>query len=219
VSGVVEGQRLRLVSGQPGEVVLLGDSGRIGRILLQDIPREDAARAVAAVSASGARPWLISGDSEEVAARIGARVGIARVHGRVSPEGKAALLKQAAEEGLPTLFVGDGLNDGPALAAARAGLAMRDAATSSLLVADGVVTGGLRGVAGTLAVARVVRRVVAGTLRLSATYNLLAVGAALVGLVNPLVAAILMPLSSLAVVTSALLVEPLVQKEEARWTS
>ncbi|HEU5169929.1 MAG TPA: HAD family hydrolase, partial [Gemmatimonadales bacterium] len=143
------------------------------------------------------------------------RAGIDEVIAEADPAAKAAAIERWRAEGQRVLFAGDGLNDGPALAAAGIGIAMGHGAASSVLVADGVISSGalaplLAGFRATRAAARVVRFNHAQSL----AYNVCAVGLAAAGFVNPLVAAILMPLSSAVVIWGAARVGPMVQREE-----
>ncbi|MCB9675297.1 MAG: cadmium-translocating P-type ATPase [Alphaproteobacteria bacterium] len=215
--GEVLGRSLVLRSGGPGCVVLEEEGQPLGLIRLGDEPREDARDAVAMLSKAGLRTLLLSGDHADATARIGAVVGVDVAVGGLAPEQKAERVR--ALEG-PVVFVGDGLNDGSALAAADIGLAMGSGVTSSLLVADGVVTQpALRPVVAAVAAAHATRAAVRSNLRRALVYNGVAVAAAVLGFVNPLVAAVLMPLSSAMVVAGALSVDRRLRAVEARWTS
>ncbi|MEQ1570162.1 MAG: HAD-IC family P-type ATPase, partial [Myxococcota bacterium] len=202
----------------PGEVHLVGD-GLVGRIQLRDVQRTDARSVVRQLEAS-AHVAMLTGDHPEVAERIAAQIGATEVHARATPEDKARWIDARRAEGHTVLFVGDGLNDGPALVRADVGLVMRTGVAASVLAADGIVVGdGLRPVVAALRVARVVRATVRANLVRSVAYNLTAVSAAAFGFVDPLVAAVLMPLSSLLVLWGGLRVEPRTRREEDRWTS
>src|SRR5690606_939039 len=104
----------------------------------------------------------------------------------------------------PCVMVGDGVNDSAALAAAAVGIATHEGAEASLRAAP-VYLGrpGLQGVLELLAASRSTMRTIRRNLAVSLIYNGLAVGLAAAGLINPLVAAVLMPLSSLSVVSSS----------------
>jgi Cu2+-exporting ATPase len=111
------------------------------------------------------------------------------------------------------------LNDGPALGAASVGVAMGSGAASSILAADGILaSGSLLPVASGVEAARAAKRAIRGNLVRSLVYNVVAVAAAAVGWVNPLVAAVLMPLSSGMVVWTSSRVETAVGRGERRRT-
>ncbi len=214
IEGVVDEKRWRLRPGGTGGVVVLeGDGGHRGIIRLGDAVRPDSARAVRRLRAAGLEVVLLTGDDAGVADRIAEAAGIGAVHARVSPEGKAWWIERARERGRRVLFAGDGLNDGPALVAADVGVAMGTGVASSVLAAHGVL--GSRSILPLVAgveAGRACRRTVRANQIRSIAYNVSAVAAAAAGLVNPLVAAVLMPLSSTLVVVSSLRVERVVRK-------
>ncbi len=215
IHGRLDGRDWRLGSGAPGEVLLVDDCGCARPIRLADAVRPDAAVTVAALAAEGLEVALLTGDHAAAAARIAGAAGIEAVVARVDPLAKAAWVEARRREGRRILFGGDGLNDGPALAAADVGIAMATGAASSLLVADGVVTApALAPLLAGRRAARAARRMIGLTQRWSIAYNVLAVAAAAAGLVNPLVAALLMPLSNATVLWGATHVEALVRREE-----
>lgn len=213
VRGRLDGRTWEIRAGAPGEVVLNAEGGMRARIKMADTVRADSKDAAGSLTARGIRLALLSGDRAEVAERIAAGVGVGEVVAPVAPDAKVAWIEARRREGHRVLFVGDGLNDGPALAAADVGVAMGGGAASSVLVADGVVTNGsLRSLVAGLAAAAAAKRQIRLNQIRSITYNVLAVGAAAVGLVNPLVAAVLMPLSSLLVIHGASRVEARVRE-------
>lgn len=104
-----------------------------------DRARPTAAAAVAALVRLGARPAILSGDHEQSVARLASEVGVAEWQSRLLPEDKATAVADLSRFG-PVLMVGDGINDGPALAAASVGLAMADGGTAvALEAADGAL--------------------------------------------------------------------------------
>jgi Cu2+-exporting ATPase len=215
ITGVVDGRRWRLESGGPGLVRLTDDHGAASAIRLGDVTRSDAADTVAALRALGHRVVLLTGDHPDVAHRVAAAAGIDEVLAGADPEAKSAAIRRFRSEGQRILFAGDGLNDGPALAAADVGLAMGRGSASSVLVADGIVSGETLGpVVSAFRAARVAGRVARFNHVQSLVYNLASVAAAVAGLVTPLVAAILMPISSAVVIWTSLRVEPAVRRLE-----
>ncbi len=213
IRGRVDGVQWQLASGGPGSLLLSDGDGREHRITLGDVIRPDAAATVRELGADRLDVALLTGDHAEVAGRIAAAAGIGTVHARCNPEQKAAWIADRQRTGQRVLFAGDGLNDGPALAQADVGIAMGSGAASSVLVADGVIARpSLAPILAARRVARSCRQIIRSNQRRSLAYNAVAVSAAAAGFINPLVAALLMPLSSGLVIWGALRVERLVRQ-------
>ena len=193
VTGMLDGARFSLRSDGVGALLLQKGDLAMGSLRFADTLRDDARSALGALRDLGLEVVILSGDAQDAATSAATELGVSHATGALLPEQKVAALAAYG----PTLFVGDGLNDGPALASAHVGLAMHTGAGSSLSLADGVVsTGGLAPVVSAVRIARRTQRVIRANLRRSLAYNVVAVTAAALGLVNPLVAAVLMPISS-----------------------
>jgi P-type E1-E2 ATPase len=177
--------------------------------------RPGAAGTVEELRSLGADVVLLTGDDPEVASRVAEAAGISRWEAGVTPAGKAKTVTELRSRGRTVLFAGDGLNDGPALAAADVGVAMGSGAASSILVADGVVgSETLAPLASGIRASRAAARAIRWNQIRSVVYNVAAVSLAAAGLINPLLAAILMPLSSGMVIAGAAGVERRVRREE-----
>ncbi len=100
------------------------DGQPAGLLVFQDALRPDAKAVVARLNELGTRTVLITGDNESTAERIAAELGITEIHAEVLPAGKAEIVKELQAQGRRVAFVGDGVNDGPALAVADVGIAM-----------------------------------------------------------------------------------------------
>ncbi|MCB2049670.1 MAG: cadmium-translocating P-type ATPase [Novosphingobium sp.] len=173
-------------------------------ISFTDRLRSDAREALAALKALKVDSRIVSGDRQGAVAAIAQELGI-EGQGGIDPAGKLALLEQLREAGHRPLMVGDGLNDGPALAAAHASLAPGTASDVSQQAADAVFVGEkLAPVALAVRVARSTMTVVRQNFVLAVVYNVLAVPLALAGMVTPMIAAIAMSTSSLIVVANSL---------------
>lgn len=204
MAGTIDGRRWSLRSGGAGLLRVGGPDAAESVIGLGDRVRDDARRTVAALRGQGLRVVLLTGDHPEVAAAVAADCGITEVEAGRGPDDKRAWVAARQAEGHRVLLAGDGINDGAALAAADVGVAMGSGAAASLLVADGVVVApGLEPLLAGRRAALAARRAIRINQRRSIAYNILAVAAAAAGLINPLVAAILMPLSSGVVIWGA----------------
>ncbi|MEM7754959.1 MAG: heavy metal translocating P-type ATPase [Planctomycetota bacterium] len=187
--------------------VLIADGGAVvGGAALVDAVREDAAELVDRLSADGWSVELLSGDDERVTARTAAALGIHEDHafGRITPEGKLAHVRTATQERAPAVMVGDGVNDAAALAAADVGIAAEGGADASLDAADvSIHKGGLGSVGLTIDAAQRAMARIRLCVCISLGYNGVAAGLAIAGLLHPLVAAVLMPISSVTVISLA----------------
>ncbi|MFM5893196.1 MAG: heavy metal translocating P-type ATPase [Novosphingobium sp.] len=173
-------------------------------IEFRDELRPDVTETLAAFAAMGIECRIVSGDRADAVAAMSERLGIPG-QGGVSPEAKLALLEALKAEGRRPLMVGDGLNDGPALAAAHASIAPGSASDLSQQAADAVSVGE-RLMPAALAV-RASRRtmgIVRQNFAIAVVYNLCAVPLAIAGAVTPLIAAVAMSASSLIVIGNSL---------------
>ncbi|WP_181800557.1 heavy metal translocating P-type ATPase [Streptomyces ipomoeae] len=147
VRATVEGRVVAVGRADEGEVsdattVLVERDGvPVGTIALTDRLRHDAVAAVAAVTGvTGKAPVLLTGDNAGAAAQVAAGTGISDVRAGLLPEGKVDAVRELQRAGGKVLFVGDGVNDAPALAAAHSGVAMGRAGSDlALETADAVV--------------------------------------------------------------------------------
>ncbi len=174
----------------------------------EDSLREDAGAAVAAFRAAGLGVELLSGDAPEVVERVAAEVGIAAWEGGASPARKAARIAELAAQGRRVLMVGDGVNDAAALACAHVSAAPASGMDVAQAASDFVLQGGgLLPLAEAVERARRAQRVAAQNIGFAFLYNIVAVPVAIAGYATPLIAALVMASSSLAVIGNALRLE------------
>jgi P-type Cu+ transporter len=186
--------------------VLVGWDGRFrGAFAVADTIKPSAAAAVTGLRRLGLRPVLLTGDHEATARAVAAAVGIDEAIAGVLPADKAAAIKALQARGSRVAMVGDGMNDGPALAAADLGLAMGAGTDVAISAADVVLLRpDLTAVPDAIALARAARRTIRRNLAWAFGYNVAAVPVAAAGLLNPLIAAAAMTMSSVLVVASSL---------------
>jgi Cu+-exporting ATPase len=148
---------------------------------------------------------LLTGDNQGAARAAATEVGIEEVHAGVTPQGKLDLIRSLQEEGRVVAMVGDGVNDAAALAAADLGIAMGGGTDAAIAASDiTVVSGDLLVVGDAIRLSRRTLAVIKGNLFWAFAYNVAAIPVAMLGLLNPLLAASAMAFSSVFVVTNSL---------------
>ena len=188
------------------QVWLADELGWIARFELDESVRADAAQAVASLQKKGFELHLLSGDRNATAQHVASGLGFdaARVHGDCTPQTKLALMQALQQRGRKVLMVGDGLNDGPVLAAANVSIAVGLAVPLAQAQADFVMPGAqLMMLPAMLAHSRSTLRVVRQNLWWAAIYNAACVPLALAGWLPAWLAGLGMALSSLLVMANA----------------
>jgi P-type Cu+ transporter len=186
--------------------VLVGWDGAVrGAIAVADTVKDSAAAAVAELRALGLHPILLTGDSEATAQAVAAEAGIDEVIAGTLPAGKAAVIDRLRAGGHRVAMVGDGINDGPALAAANLGLALGSGTDVAICAADVILLrDDLRCVPDAIRLSRATFATIRANLVWAFGYNVAAIPLAALGLLNPIIAAAAMTLSSVFVVANSL---------------
>lgn len=187
------------------------DTGRLRPLAwytFADRLRLDSAAAIERLKRIGVQVVMLTGDNAATAAAIAQAAGIAEVRAQVRPQDKAAIVATLKAEGRIVGMAGDGINDAPALAAADVSFAMRSGADIALEAADiTLMRNDLGSVADALALSRTVMRKIRLNLFLAFFYNVLALPLAAMGYLSPIIAGAAMALSSVSVVSNALLLK------------
>ncbi|MEU0965972.1 heavy metal translocating P-type ATPase [Streptomyces sp. NPDC005917] len=170
-----------------------------------DVVRSGSYRAVDRLRRLGVRPVLATGDREAPAQAVAKALGIDEVHARCAPEDKADLVRDLQEQGYRVAVIGDGVNDAAALASADLGIAMGTGTDVAIGAADvTLVRGDIEALADAVRLARRTLGTIRANLVWAFGYNVVTVPLAMVGLLNPMLAAAAMSVSSLLVVSNSL---------------
>lgn len=222
VTATVDGHAVRVGRGDdvPGPLLPARDAARdagqtvvsvqvdgtpAGIIAVSDVMRADTPRAIALMRDLGLRPIMLTGDAAAPARAVADAAGIDEVVSGVMPEDKQGVVADLQRAGEVVAMAGDGVNDAPALVRADLGIAVGTGTDVAAEAADiTLVTSDPRAIADAIRLSRRTLRTIQGNLMWAFGYNVLAIPLAVAGLLNPLIAAAAMGLSSIFVVTNSL---------------
>jgi Cu+-exporting ATPase len=174
-------------------------------LVVADTVKPTSGCAVARLRELGLRPVLLTGDNQSTADAVAAEVGIDEVIAEVLPADKADVVKRLQAEGRVVAMVGDGVNDAPALAQADLGLSIGTGTDVAIEASDlTLMSGDLNAAVDAIRLSRATLRTIKQNLAWAFGYNVAAIPLAAAGLLNPIIAAAAMGLSSVSVVANAL---------------
>ena len=187
--------------------VLAWDGVAVAVFAVGDQLKSDAAETVSALRRMGITPWLVTGDSSEVAASVATTVGIDAAHvvSHALPETKLEIIERMKSEGHTVLMIGDGINDAAALTAADLSMAMGTGTDTAINSADiTLMNTGLGSVIAALKLSKKTLTIIRANMGWALVYNVIGLPIAAAGLLSPLYAAAAMAASSVLVVTNSL---------------
>ena len=201
-SGIERGQAAGLTL-----AVLAWDGVALAVFAVGDQLKSDAAETVVALRGMGITPWLVTGDSSEVAASVATTVGIDAAHvvSHALPETKLEIVERMKSEGHTVLMIGDGINDAAALTAADLSMAMGTGTDTAINSADiTLMNTGLGSAISALKLSKKTLKIIRLNMGWALIYNVIGIPIAAAGLLSPLYAAAAMAASSVLVVTNSL---------------
>ena len=184
-------------------MIVAEDEKVLGVIGVADAIKKDSVSAIAELNKKGYKTIMITGDNEKTARAIAKQVGITEVIARVLPENKSKRIVELKKKGFVS-FVGDGINDAPALKQSNVGIAIGTGTDIAIEAGDLVLAkGNLTGVVQAINLSNATFSKIKQNLFWAFFYNVVAIPLAVAGLLNPVVAELAMALSSITVVTNA----------------
>jgi len=216
-SGVTidEQQILRLQQQGKTVLVIARNTTLLGYIAIADQLRTRSRDAVAKLIGMGIRVVMLSGDNQATAQAIATQAGITEFRAEVLPQDKSSQVESFKRDGLLVGMVGDGINDAPALAAADVSFAMRSGSDIAIEAADiTLMRNDLMSVVDAISLSRSTLNKIRQNLFFAFAYNVLGIPLAAAGMLNPVIAGATMAMSSVSVVSNALLLKRWKQQRE-----
>ncbi len=207
IASAFQEELLQVIDAGASPVLIAIDGKVVTLVGISDRLREGAHEAIESLRSGGWKVGILSGDHADLVLQVGAQLGLQPESclGGLSPEEKLDVIRRPRSDGSVVVMVGDGANDAAALAAADVGIAVRGGAEVSLQAASIFIsTGALRSLLTLIRGARKTTQLIWITFAISLSYNLIAVGLAIAGWITPLIAAILMPVSSVSILAITL---------------
>ncbi|WP_278936230.1 heavy metal translocating P-type ATPase, partial [Parasutterella excrementihominis] len=191
---------------------VIADGKMVGLLAIADPIRPDSKQAIEAMQAKGKEVWMLTGDNEKTARAVATRVGIKNVRGEVKPAAKEAVVRELQARGKKVLMVGDGINDAPSLVRADVGAAIGAGTDVAIEAADVVLMKSrLSDVVNASALSHSTMLNIRENLFWAFIYNIIGIPVAagvfytaFGWILNPMIAAAAMSMSSVSVVTNAL---------------
>jgi Cu+-exporting ATPase len=202
--GELEREITRIESEAKTVIIVAREDEIAGCIAVADTLKEDADKAVRELNSLGIETAMITGDNRRTAEAIAEEAGISRVLAEVLPEGKVQEVRNLQSSRRTVAMVGDGINDAPALTQANVGIAIGSGTDIAIEASDiTLVRSDLGGVITAVKLSRATFRKIRQNLFWAYFYNIIAIPAAILGLLHPVIAEAAMAMSSINVVTNA----------------
>jgi len=202
----IEDKNIIKMESEGKTVMSLYSEGKfLGSVAVRDTLKENVREVVKSLEKRGINVWMITGDNERAAKGVAKEAGISHVLAKVLPNEKADKVKDLKEDGIKVAFVGDGINDAPALAASDVGIAVGTGTDIAIESAGITILGkDIKGVLMAINLSRETIKVIKQNLFWAFGYNVVLIPAAALGYLNPMVAAFAMAASSISVVLNSL---------------
>jgi len=202
-------QKILTLQQQGASVIAVAADGKLlGCIAFADRLRASSRAAVNELKAMGVRVVMLSGDNQITAQAIAREAGIEEFRAEVLPQDKSSHVESFKHAGLLTGMVGDGINDAPALAAADVSFAMRSGSDIAIEAADiTLMRNDLASVVDAISLSHATLNKIRQNLFFAFAYNVLGIPLAAMGMLNPVIAGAAMAMSSVSVVSNALLLK------------
>ncbi|MDD3793530.1 MAG: heavy metal translocating P-type ATPase [Candidatus Gracilibacteria bacterium] len=186
--------------------VIIGDENTIfGIIALLDLPKNGVSTIIESLHKKGIEIVMLTGDTKNTAEFIGKQIGVDQIFSEVLPEEKLEVIKSFQEKGKKVSFVGDGINDAPALMQADLSIAMGTGSDIAIEASDIVLVGGsLDKVEKAIELSRNTLYIIKQNLFWAFIYNIIGIPLAIFGFLNPIFASFAMSMSSVSVVSNSL---------------